>query len=208
MLRYSKLRFKQYMILLIALPTFLADEKERATTRYVNITTIATFFSSVTATTLQMTISAPSQSVLWNVVNFFWFISLVFSVSSGVSSLLGMTWRKSSMWVSYCLVRLHLPMDPNRYDTTSPPLLIRMWFDKAPIVFLIISALMFIIGLNLFAYLSSQVCKSSVHRIAMLTTSRLLLCHYQPMRSQVHIVYVCLSWLYGSSISSSERPSL
>ena len=76
---------------------FLAEEKERATTRYVNITTIATFFSSVTATTLQMTISSPTPSVLWNVVNFFWFISLVFSVSSGVSSLLGMTWRKSAM---------------------------------------------------------------------------------------------------------------
>ena len=76
---------------------FLAEEKERATTRYVNITTIATFFSSVTATTLQMTISFPTPSVLWNVVNFFWFISLVFSVSSGVSSLLGMTWRKSAM---------------------------------------------------------------------------------------------------------------
>ena len=96
MLRYSKLRFKQYMILLIALPTFLADEKERATTRYVNITTIATFFSSVTATTLQMSISF-THSTLLNAVNFFWLVSLVFSVSSGVSSLLGMTWIKSSM---------------------------------------------------------------------------------------------------------------
>ena len=98
MLRYAKLRLRQYMTrtLLIALPTFLADEKERATTRYVNITTIATFFSSVTATTLQMSISI-THSTLWNAVNFFWFISLVFSVSSGVSSLLGMTWRKSSM---------------------------------------------------------------------------------------------------------------
>ena len=81
----------------IALPQFLADEKERATTRYVNITTIATFFSSVTATTLQISISDSSSDLL-NIVNFFWFLSLVFSVSSGVSSLLGMTWRKSSMW--------------------------------------------------------------------------------------------------------------
>ena len=164
-------------IILIALPMFLAEEKERATTRYVNITTIATFFSSVTATTLQMTISSPTPSVLWNVVNFSWFISLVFSVSSVVSSLLGMTWRKSSMWASHYPARMHLPIDPNRYDTASPPRPIRMWFDKAPIVFLIIYALMFIIGLNLFAYLSSQVCKSSVHRIVILTTSRLLSCH-------------------------------
>lgn len=86
-----------------ALPTFLADEKERATTRYVNITTIATFFSSVTATTLQFTYaqtdSEPSNS-LRGVVNLFWFSSLVFSVSSGVSSVLGMTWRRSSMYVT------------------------------------------------------------------------------------------------------------
>ena len=78
---------------------FLADETERATTRYVNITTIATFFSSVTATVLQISLAINAGSTVWSGVNLFWFISLVFSVSSGVSSLLGMTWRKSKMWV-------------------------------------------------------------------------------------------------------------
>ena len=82
-----------------ALPMFLADEKERETTRYLNITTIATFFSSVTATVLQTSLAINGGSAVWDVVNLFWFISLVFSVSSGVSSLLGMTWRKSKMWV-------------------------------------------------------------------------------------------------------------
>ena len=72
---------------------------KRATTRYLNITTIATFFSSVTATALQTSLSINVGSAVWDVVNLFWFISLVFSVSSGVSSLLGMTWRKSKMWV-------------------------------------------------------------------------------------------------------------
>lgn len=91
-----------------ALPVFLADEKERDTTRYINLTTIATFFSSVTATTLQFTY-APLQSEasdsLRGVVILFWFLSLVFSVSSGVSSLLGLTWRKSAMYVmSYIFI--------------------------------------------------------------------------------------------------------
>ena len=122
----------------------------------MNITTIATFFSSVTATTLQMSIS-DNPSDLLNVVNFFWFLSLVFSVSSGVSSLLGMTWRKSSMWVNYCPERMHSLMDLIRYDAINPPWLITLWLDKAPMIFLIVSALMFIAGLNLFAYLSSQV---------------------------------------------------
>ena len=82
-----------------ALPMFLAEEKERATTRYLNITTIATFFSSVTATALQTSLAINPGSTVWDVVNLFWFTSLVFSVSSGVSSVLGMTWRKSKMWV-------------------------------------------------------------------------------------------------------------
>ena len=81
-----------------ALPTFLADEKERATTRYINITTIATFFSSVTATTIQFSLPS-SNTPMGSVVNLFWYLSLVFSVSSGISSLLGLTWRKSSMYV-------------------------------------------------------------------------------------------------------------
>ena len=133
----------------------------------MNITTIATFFSSVTATTLQMSIS-DSPSGLLNVVNFFWFLSLVFSVSSGVSSLLGMTWRKSSMWVNYYPDQTHLPMDPIRYYTINPPWLIKLWLDKAPMIFLIVSALMFIAGLNLFAYLSSQVCISFIARVVVL----------------------------------------
>lgn len=36
-------------------------------------------------------------------------------------------------------------------------MLIRMWFDKAPMLFLIIAAVTFVLGLNLFAYLSLQV---------------------------------------------------
>lgn len=84
------------IILHTAFPSFLADEKEAATTQYVNITTIATFFSSVTATTLQFSFQN-TGTTLGALVNLFWFISLVFSVSSGVSSLLGLMWRKSSV---------------------------------------------------------------------------------------------------------------
>lgn len=82
-----------------ALPSFLADEKDRDTTQYANITTIATFFSSVTATTLQISYSAMSESRLLAVINLLWFLSLVFSVSAGVSSMLGLLWRKSPMYV-------------------------------------------------------------------------------------------------------------
>ena len=153
----------------------------------MNITTIATFFSSVTATTLQMSISDSSSGLL-NIVNFFWFLSLVFSVSSGVSSLLGMTWRKSSMWVNYRPDQPQLPMDLIRYDTIKPPWLLKLWLDKAPMIFLIVSALMFIVGLNLFAYLSSQVCVPLVLRIVLLRTNRHVMYRCQRMRSRERMV--------------------
>lgn len=132
---------------------------EAATTRYVSITTIATFFSSVTATTLQISITQ-SHSAFGGVVNLFWFLSLIFSVSSGVSSLLGLTWRKSSMCViivTYVLLSsiCHL----SRYGSpVPPPKFIIMWLDSAPMIFLVIAAAAFIIGLNLLAYLTLQVC--------------------------------------------------
>ena len=185
----------------LALPTFLVDEKERTTLRYVNITTIATFFSSVTATTLQMSISITNPPALWNVVNFFWFVSLVFSVSSGVSSLLGMTWRKSSMWVRYRPDQMQLLKYQVRYDTINPPWPIKLWFDKAPMIFLIVSALMFIVGLNLFAYLSSQVCISFIACVVVLRMNRHVMYRCQRMHLRERIVYACLSWSYGSFTS-------
>ena len=119
-----------------------------------------------------------SSSGLLNIVNFFWFLSLVFSVSSGVNSLLGMTWRKSSMWVKHCPDRMQLLIDPVRYDTINPPWLIKLWLDQAPMIFLIVSALMFIVGLNLFAYLSSQVSISYIARVVLLRMNR-------------HVMYRC-----------------
>ena len=43
------------------------------------------------------------------------------------------------------------------YDTSRPPRFIRLWLDEAPTVLLVIAATTFIIGLNLFVYLSVQV---------------------------------------------------
>ena len=88
--------FSEHLFRNIALPMFISEDNERATTRYLSITTIATFFSSITATTLQFSYTEVSTT-LGATVNLLWFTSLIFSVSSGVSSLLGMTWRKSPM---------------------------------------------------------------------------------------------------------------
>ena len=139
-----------------------------------------------------MSISA-SPSGLLNIVNFFWFLSLVFSVSSGVSSKLGMTWRKSSMWAVYCSDRMHLLMNLVRYDTINPPWPIKLWLEKAPMIFLIVSALSFIVGLNLFAYLSSQVRELLVLRVVLLRINRHVMYRCQRMRSRERMVSSYLS---------------
>jgi hypothetical protein len=59
-----------------------------------NISTIATFFSGVTATTLQMSYMADG-SMLEQTVNTFYFASLIFSVAAAINSVLGLAWRRA-----------------------------------------------------------------------------------------------------------------
>ena len=61
---------------------------------YLRMITIATFFSAVTATALQMSSSLGKDEV-GATLNSFWFASLVFSIASSISSFLGMTWAQS-----------------------------------------------------------------------------------------------------------------
>ena len=75
-------------------------------------------------------------------------------------------------------------MDPARYDAINPPWLIKLWLDKAPMIFLFVSALSFIVGLNLFAYLSSQVRELLVLRVVLLRINRHVMYRCQRMRSR------------------------
>lgn len=124
------------------------------------MTTIATFFSGITATTLQFSYSQ-TDSTLAGLVNVFWYTSLVFSISSAINSLLGMTWRKSSMCV-YSLnvvtrIGRNCSSDSRDNSTCKLPQWSIVWLDKAPMIFLVASAVAFIAGLLLFTFLSSQV---------------------------------------------------
>lgn len=78
----------------------MIKNEDNAVQRYLTMTTIATFFSAVTATTLQFSVTQTSTP-MGRTVNLFWFASLLFSIASAVNSLLGMTWRKSSMSVEH-----------------------------------------------------------------------------------------------------------
>lgn len=78
-------------------PMITTTQQNQAST-YLIMTTIATFFSGVTATTLQFTFNQTTAAID-NIVNALLFSSLIFSIASAVNSLLIMSWKRSFMYV-------------------------------------------------------------------------------------------------------------
>ena len=58
----------------------------------LNLLTIATFFSGVSATTAQFSYDKNQSTLEW-MTNLFFFGSLVLSISAAINSLLGLTWK-------------------------------------------------------------------------------------------------------------------
>ncbi|KAL5485489.1 hypothetical protein ACEPAI_8131 [Sanghuangporus weigelae] len=114
----------------------IRQSQEFVTQRYLNLTMIATFLSSVTATTLQITAGGPA-SVLNIITNSFCFVSLVFSSASAIYSLLVMIWRQS----------------PIRRPDRSLPLLAHFWLRNGSMFALIVALMTFSVGLCLLAFL-------------------------------------------------------
>lgn len=74
-------------------PTIRFAQKHGAA-NLLTLSTVATFFSAVTATTLQFSYSQTGD-MLSDGVNAFWFSSLVFSIAAAVNSLLGLSWKQA-----------------------------------------------------------------------------------------------------------------
>ncbi|KAG8985218.1 hypothetical protein FRB90_004877 [Tulasnella sp. 427] len=107
----------------------LRDAQDRAQNRLQNMSTVATFFSAVTATTLQYSIDP--EKFLGTLVGSLWVSSLILSVASAINLQLAMHWRAAMYrsprralpaWASFCL-------------------------DHTPIVFLVAAVLTFSAGL-------------------------------------------------------------
>lgn len=77
----------------LGIPT-VRSSQEHSVAILVNQSTVATFFSGVTATMLQFSYNV-AETKLDIAVNAFWFVSLVFSTSAAVNSLLGLTWMQA-----------------------------------------------------------------------------------------------------------------
>ncbi|KAM5543424.1 hypothetical protein V8D89_002675, partial [Ganoderma adspersum] len=122
----------------IGVPTIRFAQKH-ASQNLLNLSTVATFFSAVTATTMQFSFDM-HDNALENAVNSFWFTSLVFSIGAAVNSLLGVTWKQAMY----------------RSPGHRVPWWVLIWIKRSPLAFLVLSVACFSIGLVLFAYSSGQ----------------------------------------------------
>lgn len=171
----------------------MESEQNYLRDKYTNIATIATFFSSITASTLQFSFDQETSN-LWVIVNTFWFLSLVSSIASAANALLAITWHKSlrydlfsqpaiivnvihALHSSYSVRRLQASIlvgatdkdrDREQEEKKRTKTLDR-WFDSCPMAFLVASGALFMIGLAIFTYASLQVC--SPYLIIMVNSS-------------------------------------
>ncbi|TFK48969.1 WD40 repeat-like protein [Heliocybe sulcata] len=122
----------------VGVPTIRFAQKHAAS-NLLNLSTVATFFSAVTATTLQYSYES-TGSILPDMVNAFWFTSMVFSIGAAVNSLLGVTWKQAMY----------------RSPGNRVPWWVLIWIKRSPLVFLVISVACFSVGLVLFTYSTAQ----------------------------------------------------
>ncbi|KAG1783440.1 hypothetical protein EV702DRAFT_260346 [Suillus placidus] len=133
------------MFIEIGVPT-IRFAQHHAASNLLNLSTVATFFSVVTATTLQLSCRL-TDGVLETAVNAFWFSSLVFSIAAAVNSLLGLTWKQAIY----------------RSPGHRVPWWVLIWIKRSPLVFLVMSVACFSVGLMLFTYATEQGFVTSVH---------------------------------------------
>ncbi|KZV65333.1 WD40 repeat-like protein [Peniophora sp. CONT] len=126
------------MFVEIGIPTIRFAQKH-ASNNLLNLSTVATFFSAVTATTLQFSFETTGASAA-DTVNGFWFTSLVLSIAAAVNSLLGLTWRRAMY----------------RSPRHRVPGWVFIWIKLSPLVFLALSITCFSVGLVVFSYSSNQ----------------------------------------------------
>ncbi|KAH9996706.1 WD40-repeat-containing domain protein [Russula compacta] len=122
----------------IGVPT-IRFAQEHGASNLLNLSTVATFFSAVTASTLQYSFDSHGTP-LEDAVNAFWFTSMVFSIAAAVNSLLGLTWKQAMY----------------RSPGHRVPWWVLIWIKRSPLVFLVLSVACFSVGFVLFAYSSQQ----------------------------------------------------
>ncbi|KLO15802.1 hypothetical protein SCHPADRAFT_244292 [Schizopora paradoxa] len=110
---------------------------------FMNIATVAIFFSSIAASTLQFSYqNSAGSGPTWDAVNNLWFASLVLSTASATNGFLGATVYQSPEYLSRANnLEYHL---------------LQLWFSTCPSFFLTLAGAMFLFGLCTFTFSSGQ----------------------------------------------------
>jgi len=116
-------------------------KQEHLRNTFMDSAALATFFSSITATTLQFSYTSADTTRAWTIVNLCWFASLVLSIASATNSFLGAIVHQSPE-------TLRLSQRPDHK-------VLRIWFKFIPSTFLTISGLLFLIGICGFTHSST-----------------------------------------------------
>ncbi|KAH8109977.1 hypothetical protein DFH11DRAFT_843665 [Phellopilus nigrolimitatus] len=117
----------------------ICSAQQYKSSRYLDMMTIATFLSGVSASMLQVSVN-DSTNATGIAANTFFFSSLVFSIGSAVNSLLVMTWRTSVV----------------REPDSVLPVWFSAWLSTGPMISLLISGVFFSVALCLFAFSLGQ----------------------------------------------------
>ncbi|KAL5499214.1 hypothetical protein ACEPAH_1732 [Sanghuangporus vaninii] len=118
------------------LEVVIASQKENEQ-RFLSITAIATFFTGVTATMLQISIEKSHANSVDTTTNLLFLLGLVFSTTSAVTSLVSISWNKSPA------------RDPN-------PSFPDTWMEKCPRSSLFLSGICFAGGTCFFVFTTQQ----------------------------------------------------
>lgn len=129
--------------------------QQQAGKAFLNLSTVSTLLSGVTATTLQFTY-ADAKTALKQSVNLLWILSLVFSVASAINAQLAYYWsstkfrspRSQVPWWGFMVCRAHSIFGDGAIETYSYLQVI----TQAPLYFLVGSVVAFSAGLVCFTF--------------------------------------------------------
>ncbi|KAG2067007.1 WD40 repeat-like protein [Suillus decipiens] len=177
------------MFIEIGVPT-IRFAQHHAASNLLNLSTVATFFSVVTATTLQYSYRL-TDGVLETSVNAFWFSSLVFSIAAAVNSLLGLTWKQAMY----------------RSPGHRVPWWVLIWIKRSPLVFLVMSVACFSVGLMLFTYATEQGFVTSIITTAVTSFGLAVVSAWFVLERWVFVRYHGQIWL-GDAINEATQRML
>lgn len=134
----------------------LIKKQDHFRNSFMDFATVAIFFSSVTATTLQFSYQSADSTVSSTIVNLCWFASLVLSIASATNSLLG--------------VLVHQSPEYLRPSRSLDFRFLQNWFKFVPPMLLTCSGVLFLVGFCGFTFLSTSSFPSQVFLFRLPTT--------------------------------------